>query len=828
MMDTGIKTGQVLKTKNYEFYAADAGIEHGLVQVNNYDMTAAFPTYSQFDYTSNWSYSLPENINGDAVNVSINNLWIPSNIAMPVQSYAQNLTQTGKLMITGGVVASSTYEMRIVYYKGASDLPLQINTLGVWLPAGFTYNTTGNCTLGQNSSKSYYALPVTGAHYGGQKVIWTFASGPLFAGNTSPPAKDPFPGVNATADPMVSTIRFNYVAAKPGANPDALAWVTTSGVNDIPYAWDSNINVYKLTSTAGDTEIQASSIRNKARRLSGAFNGDYAAIGGSLITGEGSSPWYMHFQLQGRSTAAITTGNDSVTAIPSDATVQAAFLYWTGWIDWNTYSSAASQTRYPSGDLSRLGTWDKTANMYSYVDENGANDGDTTYLLHGTANGSVLFTFPSFNLSSGSSIQRLTVTLYAKEGTSGTNRMQPAIRAGNTNYFTTSTSTEVPSSYSSISYNYNTNPKTGLAWTVDDINGVGANALQAFGVYSADANPAIRLTQVYATVTYNTSSLEYPANATAANIQNLVENNARVNRALFNGVSVNADSYQVMEPNDNVNGVINSEKTWVYTAMKDVTDLVLDWITAGNLSDNGAGNYTFGHYFTGTDPGADNYRVNAEVPTYTYAFTDISGNTGYPLGTPAPASGPAPRYNLAHAGWSLVVVYTSPGSLGHQLYMYDISNPNFHFFSGYDDDFDFDNDGLPGGIVSGFLVPNQIPGETLAGRVSVMVGEGDLNWLGDALKLNGISMNNSISSATNVWDGRSPNLGAVAGMDLDTFDVTWSSNILRARDVSVNVSIPTLGAPTPDFYTMSYMILSFRSALTSGGSIAYQVRQREH
>ena len=106
----------------------------------------------------------------------------------------------------------------------------------------------------------------------------------------------------------------------------------------------------------------------------------------------------------------------------------------------------------------------------------------------------------------------------------------------------------MPNSYGTISYTYTTNPRTGNAWTIDDINGVGSNPLQGFGVYSSDANPQIRLTQVYATVGWG-STLKYPANPTQEDLQVLVEETARVNKVYFKGGTstdtlVTADKWQ--------------------------------------------------------------------------------------------------------------------------------------------------------------------------------------------------------------------------------------------------------------------------------------------
>ena len=167
-------------------------------------------------------------------------------------------------------------------------------------------------------------------------------------------------------------------------------------------------------------------------------------------------------------------------------------------------ATTTSQTRLPTGDQSYSGTWDKTTDMYSYVDDDPWNDGDTTYLLHGTTAGYALFTFSSFNVPAGSVITSLAVTYSARDNTSGTNNLRAALRVNNTDYLTTDVGTNPGTSYADRTVTFSTNPANGSAWTVDDINGAGASPLQAFGVRSSDANPAIRITAVRAVVNYYT------------------------------------------------------------------------------------------------------------------------------------------------------------------------------------------------------------------------------------------------------------------------------------------------------------------------------------
>ena len=102
------------------------------------------------------------------------------------------------------------------------------------------------------------------------------------------------------------------------------------------------------------------------------------------------------------------------------------------------------------------------------------------------------------------------------------------------------------------------------------------------------------------------------------------------------------------------------------------------------------------------------------------------------------------RYHASYAGWSLVIIYSSAETQGHQLYLYDIKNPNFTFKESFpggasQSNPDFDGDGNPGGKISGFLVPQPIAGETNAARMTCFVGEGDEGKTGDSFKVTGPS-----------------------------------------------------------------------------------------
>jgi hypothetical protein len=163
-----------------------------------------------------------------------------------------------------------------------------------------------------------------------------------------------------------------------------------------------------------------------------------------------------------------------------------------------------------------------------------------------------------------------------------------------------------------------------------------------------------------------------------------------------------------------------------------------------------------------------------------------------------------------YAGWSLIIVYSSSETAGHQLYLYDK-----FMYSNHDTNIDFDDDGNPGGTITGFMVPQQIQGETEAARITAFVGEGDLVYSGDQFIFNGTPLSDGYSS-TNVWNSRSNGMSN-DGVDVDTFSVSWSSELLAPGDTSAQVDLPT----QTDIWNLVYIILSFRSDTTTEGPLAY-------
>jgi hypothetical protein len=132
------------------------------------------------------------------------------------------------------------------------------------------------------------------------------------------------------------------------------------------------------------------------------------------------------------------------------------------------------------------------SNEWQCVDENPANTSD--YLYTSSSSTKETFGFQNVSLTS-EAINSLTLYYYAKYYSGNRYNMQPLIRSGGTDYSGSTFSTT--SSYAYYSQAYTTNPATGSAWTVGQINGLEA------GMVASSSKPGAYVAQVYAVVDYS-------------------------------------------------------------------------------------------------------------------------------------------------------------------------------------------------------------------------------------------------------------------------------------------------------------------------------------
>ncbi|MGD0855930.1 MAG: hypothetical protein ABSA18_09020 [Dehalococcoidia bacterium] len=286
-----------------------------------------------------------------------------------------------------------------------------------------------------------------------------------------------------------------------------------------------------------------------------------------------------------------------------------------------------------------------------------------------------------------------------------------------------------------------------------------------------------------------------------------------------------------------INYISNTPNGWSYSCFADITDRVKSFFKSNNVSYVGNATYNVGHYdfyLGATAPSTGdhwyrlyNFNYTAAWP-YTAEKTPVYGWTRYPLGSPmdgnqqnyeGPATSKPKRsasyedsgniFYLNYVAWSIIVVYTSPSTLGRQLYLYDtlqygkqsntlVMNP------------------------AGFVVPD-LTDETDAAKLTCFVGEGDESLAGDSVVVNSTTLpalnGDTVNfPSNNVWNSKSLVEGnIITGIDIDTWPI--DKTIIKPGDTTANVQLPT----DQDQWSLIYMILAFRSKISGGGNFIYDL-----
>ena len=146
-MGTGLKAGEVFETETQTLYSADAGIEDGLWNIK-YDEMQAFPGYDplafyEYDPVYEWNYELAEAVNGTAVDVAIQNIWIPAGLPAPSPAAAAGVIDSGKLMINGTRTAVGNYRINLTFNPENEEekANLRVQSIGIYLPPGYHYDS---------------------------------------------------------------------------------------------------------------------------------------------------------------------------------------------------------------------------------------------------------------------------------------------------------------------------------------------------------------------------------------------------------------------------------------------------------------------------------------------------------------------------------------------------------------------------------------------------------------------------------------------------------------------------------------------------------------
>ena len=162
----------------------------------------------------------------------------------------------------------------------------------------------------------------------------------------------------------------------------------------------------------------------------------------------------------------------------------------------------AHQVRRPDADFAQAGVWTifPADGIYHDKVSEVTQDVDTTYVKYTTGvAGTLLFTFPAFNIPVGAVGISIFIRICVRgDGTAGSTKYNPYCVVNGTTYQPAGTATDgggMGANYHMMSVSIGTNPDTGAPWTVDDINGLGINPLQALGFRITQKDAWV--TQVY-------------------------------------------------------------------------------------------------------------------------------------------------------------------------------------------------------------------------------------------------------------------------------------------------------------------------------------------
>ena len=243
-----------------------------------YDEMQSFADYDplafyEHDPDYEWSYELAEALNGTAVDVAIRNTWVPAGIAAPSPEAADGIITSGKLLINGTRTAVGNYRINLTFNPANEEekANLRVQSIGIYLPPGYHYES-GSSNLEDDPLALCYAVPVVSSYAGNEAVIWSF-SGLRF---------EDLPPVGSTE---TASITFDYTSTT-GANLAAISWIDTTGVADIPFAWDLTNRVYHVAAATDGNTVDSYIILPGGENLN-IFGGALVANGSISLAKDG-------------------------------------------------------------------------------------------------------------------------------------------------------------------------------------------------------------------------------------------------------------------------------------------------------------------------------------------------------------------------------------------------------------------------------------------------------------------------------------------------------------------------------------------------------------
>jgi hypothetical protein len=770
-MSSGLKTGkEVFEERMYLSYAADSGVEDALWQVKAKqlpNLLTGYEQYAYYDYSTSyeWDYELDDEygptgiVNNDIVGVTFQNVWMPKDISAPSVSEATSIAVNGRLAVYGTMSGASAteYQIKLLYYYNNQS------------PSQPDYDPTGELLRvekigiwlppGFGYNDTLAGVPVTPSVEGGQYGVPYKGGRAVVWTFPTPPTLKSFPLGTSSVNPIVRTITFQFTGPEKRSPGTALSWVTSTGVSGISYSWDSSVKVYKIVSEATGESGKEVAVEAYAATTEMLKRG--AAISGDYCAVGGTlmtttTDSYYRDMLFKESTATIQSTNpDASFYIPPNAGVDLAYLYWSGWLE-------------------HAGIWgDSCNNMGNWISDSdwivSGWWGDWQFRGHHSSGTRILTMDEDVDLSPYVG-QKVNVSWSQSEGgtLSGSDGLDFAFSADG-----------------------------GVTWT--------SPPFQAFRDDSPPSSFTYTIPSQYLTDEFRMRFILVGCRdwgkyvyiddiSISLTVGSAVEN-ARVNQIRFNGTNLTAEPAHIQTQ-------AGDGGSLYYACKYDATALI---------TGNGSGTYTVGHVLD----------WSGQYQMYNYPSGTSDGTTAYPLGTPAyKVEGQwVNSTQFSYAAWSLVLVYSSPETQGHQLYLYE------DFTSAAMTDLNFDG-GAAGGTIGGFIAPDAIKDEAHAARLTCFVGDGDEHYANDYIEVNDVKLwdgtisttypPNNQSDPRNVWNSKSDGLEE-SGIDIDTFTVAYP--VIVPGAISADVYMPV-----DEYVTLVYIILSFRSDIVPASTVSYLLR----
>jgi hypothetical protein len=385
---TNLKATQEVDQRTRELYAADAGIADALWYLQSdqrVDIINPQPRVWPHEYWLD-DYQPAETVNDKDVLVNISTAWLLSGLpgfSLPVEEPPPGdyLNANNHWTVIGAInIDVQPRKNYIVDISTNESADITLDHIGIWLPEGYTYD--GNMKIngvpidGPGTNYTLVKNPDPAQPFrSGNVYKWDYF-GTTFK-NLSDVAPPLPPGSQPPAAKYPTTVRlsFDYKVTPFREAKGFFPWIQLSTSR---IAWDSDAGFYHVQSTSftppsDNTTVEAYVPRGVVRYVSGssgaasAIQGDYIAIGNSLMTCCwasdkktspvppagcnssactsccGNNPYRNYAPApviftsaagyaDGERESYATVLSSGADAVPGDAKIERAYLYWTAWL----------------------------------------------------------------------------------------------------------------------------------------------------------------------------------------------------------------------------------------------------------------------------------------------------------------------------------------------------------------------------------------------------------------------------------------------------------------------------------------------------------------